>query len=60
MIFLGAERARVQPEAPKGYRRHSGGAPEDHALYSCGCGYVFKADVSTTVECPHCGTGQAW
>ena len=36
------------------------GGPEDRALYSCQCGYAFKADVSTSVGCPHCGTAQAW
>ena len=33
---------------------------EDAALYSCSCGYVFKAEVTTSVGCPHCGTDQAW
>jgi rubrerythrin len=33
---------------------------EDAALYSCSCGYVFKAAVTTSVGCPHCGTDQAW
>ena len=33
---------------------------QDAALYSCGCGYVFKAEVTTSVGCPHCGTDQAW
>ena len=33
---------------------------EDTATYSCGCGYVFTAPVSTTVGCPHCGSDQAW
>ncbi len=32
----------------------------DLASYSCECGYVFEAQVSTTVDCPHCGAGQAW
>jgi hypothetical protein len=36
------------------------GPVEDNALYSCHCGYVFEALVSTSVGCPHCGTGQAW
>jgi hypothetical protein len=36
------------------------GGPEDHALYSCMCGYVFTAEVTTSVGCPHCGTEQAW
>ena len=39
-------------------RRGSG--PEDNALYSCMCGYAFTAAVSTSVDCPHCGTEQAW
>jgi hypothetical protein len=39
--------------------RESGG-PDDRAMYNCSCGYVFEADVTTSVTCPHCGTGQAW
>jgi hypothetical protein len=39
--------------------RESGG-PDDRAMYTCSCGYVFEADVSTSVACPHCGAGQAW
>ena len=41
-------------------RAKRSGGPEDRALYSCGCGYAFKAEVSTSVGCPHCGTKQAW
>jgi hypothetical protein len=41
-------------------RAKRSGGPEDRALYNCGCGYVFKADVSTSVGCPQCGTSQAW
>ena len=37
-----------------------GGGPEDTALYSCACGFAFKASVTTSVGCPHCGTEQAW
>jgi hypothetical protein len=33
---------------------------QDNALYTCHCGFVFEAAVCTTVDCPHCGTGQAW
>jgi hypothetical protein len=33
---------------------------EDTAVYSCTCGMVFEAQVSTSVACPHCGAGQAW
>ena len=37
-----------------------GGGPQDRALYTCACGYVFTAPVSTSVACPHCRTDQAW
>jgi hypothetical protein len=33
---------------------------QDAATYSCGCGFVFTAPVSTSVGCPHCGEAQAW
>jgi hypothetical protein len=39
--------------------RHAGG-PIDQAFYSCECGYMFVAQVSTTVRCPHCDARQAW
>ena len=39
-------------------RVREAGGPLDHASYSCECGYVFLAPVSTTVACPHCGTGR--
>jgi hypothetical protein len=39
-------------------RRSSG--PQDRALYACSCGFAFKASVTTTVGCPHCGQTQAW
>ena len=35
-------------------------ATEDQAMYSCGCGFIFQAAVSTSVGCPHCGGSQAW
>ena len=41
-------------------RMRASGGPEDRAAYSCQCGYVFEARVSTSVACPHCGSGQAW
>jgi len=41
-------------------RVREAGGPVDRASYSCGCGYVFSAPVSTTVACPHCGSEQAW
>jgi hypothetical protein len=39
--------------APSGKRERRGPPPEDRAVYSCSCGYVFDAHVSTSVECPH-------
>jgi rubrerythrin len=41
-------------------RMHEGGPPQDQAVYTCECGYVFEAMVSTSVACPHCGSAQAW
>ncbi|QEC47998.1 hypothetical protein FSW04_10740 [Baekduia soli] len=59
------ERAPDAPEAADPHllaeRRHRASvAPEDHALYACACGFQFQASVSTSVACPHCGSGQAW
>ena len=48
--------APAQPEA----RVREAGGPEDVASYSCVCGFHFEAPVSTSVACPHCGSGQAW
>jgi predicted RNA-binding Zn-ribbon protein involved in translation (DUF1610 family) len=36
------------------------GGPIDNASYTCACGFVFAASVSTTVRCPNCGASQAW
>ena len=41
-------------------RVREAGGPIDRASYSCACGYVFSASVSTSVSCPHCGAEQAW
>ena len=41
-------------------RNQRANVSEDAALYSCSCGYVFKAAVTTSVGCPHCGCAQAW
>ncbi len=51
--------SRQVVSAAQARARRSGG-PQDRALYRCGCGYAFKAEVSTSVGCPHCGTAQAW
>ncbi|HEY1457991.1 MAG TPA: hypothetical protein VGF15_05695 [Solirubrobacteraceae bacterium] len=41
-------------------RARAAGGPLDEASYSCQCGCLFEASVSTTVVCPHCGASQAW
>lgn len=41
-------------------RVREGGPPQDQAVYTCQCGYVFEALVSTSVDCPNCGSTQAW
>jgi len=41
-------------------RMRDAGGPDDRACYSCGCGFLFEAPVSTSVRCPHCDTVQAW
>jgi hypothetical protein len=59
-----ARSASAQPQASVPdtavMRVREAGGPLDEACYSCGCGYLFVASVSTTVLCPHCGAGQAW
>ena len=63
--------ARPAPEAappklsavedhPQERRARESGGPIDNAHYSCACGLVFEAAVSTSVSCPHCGAEQAW
>jgi hypothetical protein len=59
----GAALGEGRPERssdPATQRIREGGGPIDRAFYSCGCGYVFVAEVSTTVKCPYCQAGQAW
>lgn len=41
-------------------RLRASGGPDDRASYTCSCGLVFEASVSTGVSCPHCGADQAW
>lgn len=50
----------VVADHPAERRARESGGPIDNAQYTCGCGMVFQAAVSTSVACPHCGTGQAW
>jgi len=54
-----ADRPKVTILQTQARAKRSGG-PEDRALYTCDCGHAFKAEVSTSVGCPECGTGQAW
>jgi hypothetical protein len=49
-----------EPMHPAERRMRDAGGPDDRACYTCGCGFVFVAPVSTSVQCPHCDTGQAW
>jgi hypothetical protein len=51
---------RPEPMHPAERRMRDAGGPDDRACYSCACGFIFVAPVSTSVDCPHCGTGQAW
>ena len=55
----GKRRARREL-SPDRERYQRANVNEDAALYSCSCGYVFKAAVTTSVGCPHCGSAQAW
>jgi hypothetical protein len=62
-ISLPRRRTSHRPEerpAPLRERNKRANVSQDAALYSCTCGYVFKAPVTTSVGCPHCGTAQAW
>ena len=57
------DRPAPQPaprESQEAKAARRGGGPEDRALYACMCGFAFKAAVTTSVGCPHCGTEQAW
>jgi hypothetical protein len=49
-----------RPCDPAVQRVREAGGPVDQASYTCECGYLFRAAVSTTVICPHCGTDQGW
>jgi hypothetical protein len=55
-----AEQQAAASESAETQAARRAGGPEDCALYACMCGYAFKAPVTTSVGCPHCGTRQAW
>jgi hypothetical protein len=51
------------PRTRRGEQRPTNGEhrlTNDHATYTCVCGFVFAAPVTTSVDCPHCGDTQAW
>jgi hypothetical protein len=56
----GGKRRAQAGVSPVRARNQRANVSEDAALYSCSCGYVFKAEVTTSVGCPHCGCAQAW
>jgi hypothetical protein len=58
-VSAGSDPALSAKPATPGRRRELGPV-QDQALYTCECGFVFKAAVSTSVGCPHCGGTQAW
>jgi len=41
-------------------RWREAGGPDDRAVYTCLCGYLFEAPVTASVTCPNCGAVQAW
>jgi rubrerythrin len=49
-----------EPMHPAERRMRDSGGPDDRAVYTCSCGYLFEAPVTASVNCPHCGSGQAW
>jgi hypothetical protein len=53
---VAAPRTAPTPEQ----RARAAGGPEDRALYLCGCGAAFRADVQVDVPCPACGAAQSW
>jgi len=55
-----AREADAVPTITAARMRRRSDVPQDHALYTCSCGFVFEAEVSTSVGCPHCGVAQAW
>jgi hypothetical protein len=59
----GSSQRRAQalvPPDPAVMRVRRAGGPIDEASYTCECGCVFLARVSTTVACPHCEAQQPW
>jgi len=59
-----AGRCTIVPPPPaisgRTERARQAGGPQDRALYVCGCGYLFHAQVTASTPCPRCGADQAW
>jgi rubrerythrin len=55
-----APEPRPEPVHPAERRMRDSGGPDDRAVYTCTCGYLFEAPVTASVSCPHCGAEQAW
>jgi rubrerythrin len=51
---------RPEPVHSEERRMRDSGGPDDRAVYTCSCGYLFEAPVTASVTCPHCGSPQAW
>ncbi len=49
-----------EPMRPDERRLRDAGGPDDRAVFTCGCGYLFEAPVTASVGCPRCGELQAW
>lgn len=60
MHIVPAPQPRPEPMHSDERRLRDAGGPDDRACYSCACGYLFEAPVSTSVRCPNCGDPQAW
>ncbi|HEX6025727.1 MAG TPA: hypothetical protein VFZ00_27290 [Solirubrobacter sp.] len=56
----GASSRPKRVASPGRERNKRANVSQDAATYACSCGYVFKAPVTTSVGCPHCGAPQAW
>jgi hypothetical protein len=54
------KRRRPRREASPTRDQARVGPPQDRATYNCSCGYVFLAEVTTSIGCPHCGSELAW
>ena len=51
---------RASRPTPDQQAVRSASGSQDRAHYDCHCGHGFSAGVSTSVDCPRCGAGQAW